>query len=663
MFLISGQSYRRLIRLRYTEIIEKIRWRLSRKLKVLLFQLSTTKGVRIADIRVGKRISFVNDDFLESVEYCYSERLFKEADDICDGYFLIHDSGRIQWKLDTTPWREWKSDEVRSFHRHDFLITLLRVSRCSRTNKYSTMIELLIGNLFMSYPIDMIIKYDKPIDIAIRFLNWSAVYSLLKKYSLTKKELVHWYKQIEWMRANMSPGGNHRVLESLCLFAAGIFFCEIVQSKKWMYEGKKILLKEMEKQVWDDGVHAEQSMYYQQIVTTHFLKFVLLCKKKGHKLPKSFMEQFLRMLEYVWLVEKPDGVHPMIGDGDELTSEEREHWEARALIPFYLKMQKVSNCGNESLEWFCHTVPDDLVMLDDWKKKNKTNPCQIKKRKSHLFERGGHAILRDNEGNYLFFNCGHFGYRPYPHHGHADALSAEICMNGETVVMDTGGYAYRNDIYRYFARSTAAHNTIELDRSDQSEIYGVFGVGKMADVYVEKFCFTHNADEVEGYHNGYSPAIHRRRVIFIKHPIKVFLIYDKITGEGVHDCRLFFHIAPEVKVTKVGQDRLKIYGKLKPVGSAFFLGDSKLFVEVYKGDGVNDVQGMISKRTKEVTFNEVVRIGRKDKLPVEFISIFTPENDIGIDVQNSNEASIVLRAREKEHIIDLLEVKGLKNKL
>ncbi len=171
----------------------------------------------------------------------------------------------------------------------------------------------------------MVIKYDKAIDIAIRFLNWSSVCNLIGKCTWSNSELYYWYTQIEWIRTKLSPGGNHRLLEGLALFAAGVFFYEIKQSNIWISQGKKILLNEINHQVHDDGVHAEQSMYYHQVCTTHFLKFVVICHRLDQKLRESFETKFVKMLNYVWMTQKPDGSHPMVGDGDQLLSEEREN--------------------------------------------------------------------------------------------------------------------------------------------------------------------------------------------------------------------------------------------------------------------------------------------------------------------------------------------------
>jgi len=46
----------------------------------------------------------------------------------------------------------------------------------------------------------------------------------------------------------------------------------------------------------------------------------------------GFAARLAGMLEYVHQSMKPDLTHPMLGDGDQMLSDDREHWEAKVLL-------------------------------------------------------------------------------------------------------------------------------------------------------------------------------------------------------------------------------------------------------------------------------------------------------------------------------------------
>src|SRR6185503_19989802 len=91
----------------------------------------------------------------------------------------------------------------------------------------------------------------------------------------------------------------------------------------------------------------------------------------------------------------------------------------------------------------------------------------------------GYAIIRDSTTqSFLIFDCGPLGPDYQPGHGHSDVLSYELTLHGRRVIVDTGVSSYERGPERYYERSTAAHNTIRVDGSEQAEIWGGFRVGR-----------------------------------------------------------------------------------------------------------------------------------------------------------------------------------------
>mgnify|MGYP001118904895 CR=1 FL=1 len=66
---------------------------------------------------------------------------------------------------------------------------------------------------------------------------------------------------------------------------------------------------------------------------------------------------------------------------------------------------------------------------------------------------------------------------------HANRLLDAAVARGwdpQCFLTDTGVYHYRESAERRYSRSTEAHNTIEIDGAEQSEVWKSFRVGRRA---------------------------------------------------------------------------------------------------------------------------------------------------------------------------------------
>jgi len=126
-----------------------------------------------------------------------------------------------------------------------------------------------------------------------------------------------------------------------------------------------------------------------------------------------------------------------------------------------------------------------------------------------------------------------------PAHAQADCLTFELAIDGERVVVDPGTSVYGSGPQRAWERSTRAHNTITVDGTDQTEVWGSFRAGRLAHATL------HRAEEagddvvIEASHAGYAhldgAPLHRRR--WLVSPAAVD-ITDWVEGQGQHRVRL-----------------------------------------------------------------------------------------------------------------------------
>jgi uncharacterized heparinase superfamily protein len=90
-----------------------------------------------------------------------------------------------------------------------------------------------------------------------------------------------------------------------------------------------------------------------------------------------------------------------------------------------------------------------------------------------------------------------------PGHAHADTLSFELSLDGNRVVVNTGTSTYEIGARRAAERSTFAHNTVEVDGIDSSEVWAGFRVARRASPFAVSVAETGESLRVEASHDGY----------------------------------------------------------------------------------------------------------------------------------------------------------------
>jgi len=135
--------------------------------------------------------------------------------------------------------------------------------------------------------------------------------------------------------------------------------------------------------------------------------------------------------------------------------------------------------------------------------------------------------------------------RELPAHAHADTLSCVVHVDGAPLLIDTGTSSYAAGPVRDHERSTAAHNTVEVDRRDSTEVWGAFRAGRRARVTGLSARVQGPTVTVEAAHDGYRSLpgrpCHRRRWTVRADEMRVD---DELTGKGRHRVTVRWHLAP-----------------------------------------------------------------------------------------------------------------------
>jgi len=200
----------------------------------------------------------------------------------------------------------------------------------------------------------------------------------------------------------------------------------------------------------------------------------------------------------------------------------------------------------------------------------------------------GHFIFKNQTGNkkevYLHFDAAPLGYLSIAAHGHADALSFILHVDGRDVFADPGTYSYHTDPeWRKYFISTLAHNTVSINGESQalfggSTLWVTRYRTKILETYQDEY-----TDRVYATHDGYrSLGIRHSRKIEFNRKTNYILITDFLDSSGTSEYRVEipFHLSPDCTVTKESENSFNITNGEAKVRLAC---DPQLMAEIIKG--------------------------------------------------------------------------------
>ncbi len=405
------------------------------------------------------------------------------------------------------------------------------------------------------------VNWSSSLEIAFRAMSWIWAFHLFRNSDhftpeLFKKALKYLYLQgrhIEQYLSKYYSPNTHLTGEGLGLYYLGTQLPFFAQAKKWRKLGEEILLAEIEKQILPDGVYFEQSTWYQRYTVDFFSHFSILRSLSEEAQGESKLDNRLqKAFEFLAHIMLPNGRTPLIGDDDggrtlPLTDAEPDDFSGSIAVGAALfdcgELKYIAGKASQELFW--------LMGSEGTRKYGSINEAEVNEGSKHFAE-GGYCVMRDGydeTDNYLIIDCGEVGSLSAGH-GHADALSIEVAIQGKSLFVDPGTYTYHesSELRDHF-RSSMAHNTISVDGRSSSEPGNTFGWKTRADCRRKEWVSEERFDFFEGSHNGYerlvNGATHSRSILFLKGDYWIMRDLVEITGE--HDFSLNFHYSPDRK--------------------------------------------------------------------------------------------------------------------
>jgi hypothetical protein len=302
-----------------------------------------------------------------------------------------------------------------------------------------------------------------------------------------------------------------------------------------------------------DGVDYEASCAYHRLVFELFFWPALYRKAAGQPVPHDYARRLCDMARFTAAYSRTDGSSPLWGDADDARAlpfggqsvNDHRYIVGLAALAFDDAALGSSFSGARSeLAWVFGPEHADTLPTTA-----KTQPG------SAQFASGGVYIMRHHD-SHVFIDCGPVGLAGRGGHGHNDALSFELWLDGVPLIVDSGSYVYTASFEsRNRYRSTGAHNTPrvdgqEINRFDPENLWMLHDDAKpvceewrvgLAEVFFA------------GKHGGYARfGVEVQRSIRFDKTKSVIEITDRVGGTGSHEVQVPFHLAPGVSVEVIG---------------------------------------------------------------------------------------------------------------
>jgi len=557
------------------------------------------------------------------------EETVRLADEICENIFNFRRVDPVKFK-DYIDWRylyNVNKDWTWDLNRHVYFETLGRAYWYTGDERYTHKFrELLLDWVEKNPACVNQPNWSSAFEVAFRINTWIWAFYYFRCSTVFDNEAC-----LVFLKGLLAHGryldtnlelhvqNNHLLLEAKALAMLGLLFPEFKRSEKWLQRGLRILYDQIRKQVCSDGVHGERASHYHRVITGEILELLILLENNEIPIPLEILDTFGRMVEFELWLTKPNGLIPLLGD----SALEDTHLRFSGIRggPVFLKQDNLKSVA---------PPPDEgSIWLLGYKriKQRLDSPQETRCLNSRHFPEGGYFIMRNGygaEAGYLVVDCGPFGYKPTPSHGHADALSFELHAFGQTMIVDPGVYStHMGKEWRNFFRGSCAHNTVVVDDQDQSILLDTQRVYCQAQCHLHQWFSNDNFDFFDGSHNGYErfsqPITHRRQIFFVKP--NYWVVVDSLIGRGEHCFDLYFHLMPGMD-TQLDPKSDYFYAS-NSTGQGLIiapLNSSNLKTDIIIGE-TRPIQGWVSLFSGEKQLAPTLRYRQERAAPAQFCTV------------------------------------------
>lgn len=284
----------------------------------------------------------------------------------------------------------------------------------------------------------------EPYPTSLRIVNWI---KWARGGNALPPQAIHSLAvQARWLARRLEYHllGNHLFANAKALVFAGSFFAG-AEADVWRDLGMSILAREVPEQILSDGGHFELSPMYHALALEDMLDLVNITRSAGlsaHPQIAGWPTRTDAMRDWLAATCHPDGEIAFFNDA------------AIAVAPSPGELERYA------------------VQLGFAPLAGPEIGCR-------LLRESGYARLQDARAVALL-DVARIGPDYLPGHAHADTLSFELSLDGRRVIVNSGTSVYGTGPERLRQRGTGAHNTVEVDGENSSEVWSGFRVARRA---------------------------------------------------------------------------------------------------------------------------------------------------------------------------------------
>jgi hypothetical protein len=483
----------------------------------------------------------------------------------------------INWRRDPLSGYEWPlsyhaditfsrrdGSDVRvlwELNRFNHSVTLARAYTVTRDERFSLEFFSQLESWRAQNPVGRGANWACAMEVALRAMNLLAAFEVFRhSEELTEERLMMLLTTFEQHGAHIRRNlefshiatSNHYLSDVVGLLWLGVMLPELHDARAWRRFGLSEMLREMDKQVLEDGADFEASTGYHRLVLELFLCSFILCRENNIEIDERYWRKLRQMFDYLRAYLKPDSRAPLVGDTDSgrvMAVKQRaadDHAYLLSLGAALFNEPRFKNGASVTEELLWILGRDGVRAFESLAEAEEPEHTRA-------FSVAGTYVMRERD-LYLLFNASGVGARGRGSHGHNDALSLEVSACGVSFIIDPGTYVYTANLEeRNLFRSTRYHSTVEVDGQEQNTTHEStpFVMGNEAQPRVLEWETSKDADFIRAEHRGYArlsePLTCTRAVRFDKRK-RFWLVEDSFTGTGEHEFRFRFHLSPGLEV-------------------------------------------------------------------------------------------------------------------
>ena len=472
------------------------------------------------------------------LEAAPSQGRHEPADDVLADAFTMQevratqrrrDDGHFDWR-----WHGPRSDIEWAFfiNRHRYIVTLLKgFCRTGRGDYLAKLDELLHDwcLLHAKFPCPEAKEHSevwRELEVGLRLCEpWPLAFALTQGRDEIRPAtrllmLCSLAEQGAYLRRFHFPKPhNHLAMELGGLTAVAALLPELRDAGEWLDHAAAKMAEQPAGQVYPDGAQKELSASYHLVTLLHFERFALLMGAVDEaRVPASLRACLRGMWDYAAGTVAPSGEPPLNNDSDRLNLQTALRQAAsRNGEPRWLY---VASGGAEG-----ERPADPPSRLYPWA--------------GQLVSRGGW----DEQADWSFFDFGPLGISG---HQHRDRLHLSVAVGGRDVLVDSGRYWYRPDIFRQYYLGSSSHNVVLIDGAGQrDDVETVESPHAGPAVVTPEFDWAVGRFEA-GYLAKRGRVVHSRGVLYVRG--RFWIVVDRIETDRPRTIQPLWHFHPHCRV-------------------------------------------------------------------------------------------------------------------